>query len=151
VKITDFGYSAQLNARERKRTSQVGTTYWMAPEIIGVDAEYDTKCDIWSLGILCVEMIEGEPIYMDLPTLKALLMIVTEGRPPFKYPDRMSSRFRDFIEKCTRMDPSNRPTAAELMKHPFITTAVDTSVLIELIKFTKQRLDEPVCLTEEDF
>lgn len=69
-----------MTEEERKRTSQVGTTYWMAPEVITADTDYDTKIDIWSLGIMAVEMVEGEPPYMDLPTLKALFTIVSKGR-----------------------------------------------------------------------
>jgi len=144
IKITDFGYSAQLNPQERKRTSQVGTTYWMAPEIIGVDAEYDTKVDIWSLGIMAIEMIEGEPIYMELPALKALLLIVTEGRPDFKHPEKMTDHFKNFIDQCTKMEPVLRPTAAMLDQHPFVVGATKEATLVDFVHFTKSKLDQPI-------
>lgn len=72
IKITDFGYSAQLNDEAQKRTSQVGTTYWMSPEVINADSDYDTKTDIWSTGVMIYEMVEGDPrkIYISRPSLK---------------------------------------------------------------------------------
>lgn len=67
--IADFGRAAQLSEEAPRRNSVVGTPYWMAPELIRGEA-YDTKVDIWSFGIVLIEMAEGEPPYMDLPALK---------------------------------------------------------------------------------
>lgn len=87
----------------------------MAPEVItAAENQYDNKCDIWSLGIMVLELIEGEPPYMDKPALRALFLIVSEGRPPFKNPDEMSDELKDFIHVCTTMDPTKRPSAQEL-------------------------------------
>ncbi|NXM58807.1 PAK3 kinase, partial [Illadopsis cleaveri] len=60
VKLADFGLAAQLTAEQSKRTSAVGTTYWMAPEIF-TGKPYGPKVDIWSFGIVGIEMVEGEP------------------------------------------------------------------------------------------
>ncbi|XP_022258821.1 serine/threonine-protein kinase PAK 3-like [Limulus polyphemus] len=58
IKLADFGLCAQIN----ERTSQVGTYHWMAPEVI-TGKQYGPKVDIWSLGIMAIEMIDGKPPY----------------------------------------------------------------------------------------
>lgn len=124
VKITDFGYSASMTNKAggaaKKRTSVVGTTFWMAPEVIESEGEYDTKADVWSLGVMVLEMVEGEPPYMDLPALKAYLMICSQGIPPFKEPDKMSDEIKDLIAHCTVKDPAQRPSAGALLDSRFL-------------------------------
>ena len=78
VKLADFGYAAQLTKEKDKRVSRVGTVCWMAPELIKGRGNYDAKVDVWSLGILAVEMAEGDPPYIDETQARALLLIVTE-------------------------------------------------------------------------
>jgi p21-activated kinase 1 len=58
-----------LTKLQPKRNSIVGTPYWMAPELIK-GQYYDDKVDIWSLGILLVEMAQNNPPYVELPPLK---------------------------------------------------------------------------------
>eukprot|EP01094_Clydonella_sp_ATCC50884_P029584 TRINITY_DN9310_c0_g1_i1.p2 TRINITY_DN9310_c0_g1~~TRINITY_DN9310_c0_g1_i1.p2 ORF type:complete len:177 (-),score=54.56 TRINITY_DN9310_c0_g1_i1:148-678(-) len=137
VKITDFGYGAQINKEQDKRKSVVGTTYWMAPEVIKAES-YDFKVDVWSLGMMAMECFEGQPPYMEEPsTMKALFMIVSQGRPAYKDPDGMSAEIKDFIEKCTMMEPDDRPSAEELLKHPFLEKACPLSDLVPLVKKAK--------------
>jgi len=122
IKLADFGYAAQLTQQKAKRTTVVGTPYWMAPEVIqGTD--YDYKVDIWSLGIMLMEMTDGEPPYMEFPPLRALFLITTQGIPGVKEPHKWSAEFKDFLAKCLTKDVNNRPDAATLLKHPFLTKA----------------------------
>jgi p21-activated kinase 1 len=137
IKITDFGYGAELGgAAGNDRTSVVGTTYWMAPEVV-TGRPYTCNVDIWSLGIMAMELVEGEPPYMGESMLKALYMIAKEGRPPFKNPEAMSQELKSFIEQCTTMDPDTRPSAAEMLRHPFLKKACSYADIIPLVQANK--------------
>eukprot|EP01087_Luapelamoeba_hula_P013335 TRINITY_DN380_c0_g1_i1.p1 TRINITY_DN380_c0_g1~~TRINITY_DN380_c0_g1_i1.p1 ORF type:complete len:410 (-),score=71.83 TRINITY_DN380_c0_g1_i1:172-1401(-) len=122
IKIADFGYAAQLTKEKVKRQTIVGTPYWMAPELIR-GQEYGTKVDIWSLGIMIMEMAEGDPPYMEFPPLRALFLITTKGIPDLKEPSKWSPTFREFVNLCLEKDPEKRPSADELLSHPFMNTA----------------------------
>ncbi|NWS27039.1 PAK1 kinase, partial [Polioptila caerulea] len=62
VKLADFGLCAQVTSEQSKWSSMVGTAHWMAQEYVNKDA-CGTKVDIWSLGIVVIEMLQGEPHY----------------------------------------------------------------------------------------
>jgi len=119
IKLADFGYAAQLTQKQQKRNTVVGTPYWMAPELIR-GHDYGIKVDIWSLGIMLMEMAEGEPPYMEFPPLRALFLITTKGIPPLKEPQKWSTELNEYVNKCLDKDPEKRPDANELLKHPFI-------------------------------
>jgi len=133
IKLADFGFSCQLTKEKALRTSVIGTPYWMPPEIIG-GLEYGTKVDIWSLGIMLIEMAEGEPPYMDYPPLRALYMISTKGIPPFREKNKWSEELVDFRNKCLMVEQDKRPSGEELIEHPFIHKACDRQDIIRLLQ-----------------
>ena len=81
IKLGDFGYAAQLTQERLERESRVGTVYWMAPEIITAKTKYNNKVDVWSLGILAMELANGDPPYLEEDATKALVFIVSKPSP----------------------------------------------------------------------
>jgi len=136
VKVADFGYAAQLTQEATKRRTVVGTPYWMAPELIR-GHEYGIKVDVWSLGIMLMEMVEGEPPYMEFPPLRALFLITTKGVPPLQNPNDWSPELIDFYSKCLQ-DVESRPTAEELLGHSFLELACAPEAFAPIIQQARE-------------
>lgn len=119
VKLTDFGFAAVTEGRLGKRSTMVGTPYWMAPEVV-TKQPYTAAVDIWSLGIMTLEMIDGEPPYMDQDPIKALYLIATIGSPEIKNPQELSPALRSFLDVCLKLRAEERATAVELLEHEFL-------------------------------
>ena len=140
AKLGDFGIGIQMTDEEY-RTSKKGSPYWMSPQVI-LNRNYDMKTDIWSLGITCMELVEGEPPYGDLKPEEVMEKI---AKNPPKAGDIIDVKehtddFIDFVNKCLEINPNKRPTANMLINHPFIKKlARGNEYLAQLIE---QHIDE---------
>jgi len=130
AKLADFGVSTKLLSTIQKHKTVVGSPYWMSPEVIvaqnGANG-YDHKADIWSLGITAIEMAESKPPHYDINPLRVIFVIPNRVPPTLQKPDSWSPHFQDFVAKCLRKNPTERPSAAELLQHPFIAAAAEKS------------------------
>ena len=134
VKLCDFGVAAQLTQSNVRRQTMAGTPYWMAPEVIMEGVYYDTKVDIWSLGITTYEITTGNPPYCDVEALRAM-QLITKSKPPRLEGRQYSPLLKEFIALCLDEDPKERLAAEDLLKTRFIKThkSSPTSILKELI------------------
>ncbi|XP_023593334.1 serine/threonine-protein kinase PAK 5 [Trichechus manatus latirostris] len=133
IKLSDFGFCAQVSKEVPKRKSLVGTPYWMAPEVIS-RLPYGTEVDIWSLGIMVIEMIDGEPPYFNEPPLQAMQRIRDSLPPRVKDLHKFSSVLRGFLDLMLVREPSQRATAQELLGHPFLKLAGPPSCIVPLMR-----------------
>lgn len=122
AKLADFGVSAKLTHTLQKKNTMVGSPYWMAPEVISQKKKegYDMKTDIWSLGITAIELAEGKPPLFDIASLRVIFLIPARDPPTLQDAKKWSPEFNDFIHVCLQKNPENRPSAQELLDHPFV-------------------------------
>ncbi|KAL6492853.1 hypothetical protein OROGR_032612 [Orobanche gracilis] len=116
VKLADFGLAKATTLNDVK--SCKGTALWMAPEVVR-SLGYGLPADIWSLGCTVLEMLTRRFPYSNLESQMAALFRIGKGERPL-IPDSLPTEARDFILKCLQVDPSSRPTAAQLLDHPFV-------------------------------
>ncbi|KAH7654736.1 Mitogen-activated protein kinase kinase kinase protein [Dioscorea alata] len=124
VKLADFGLAKEITKLNVLKSCK-GSVYWMAPEVVNPKSSYGPAADIWSLGCTVLEMLTRQVPYPNLEWPQAFYKIGQGEKPPI--PNILSRDARDFIQKCVQFNPDDRPTASELMEHPFIKTPLSAS------------------------
>ncbi|KAJ1690456.1 hypothetical protein LUZ63_014611 [Rhynchospora breviuscula] len=117
VKLRDLGSAIKMT-NSTELTDCVGSLWWMAPEVRHMQL-YGTKVDIWSLGCTVVELLWGKHPFFNMRQLEVFDFIQMGDKPPL--PAGASRTAADFVRRCLRDRAAERPTASELLKHPFIT------------------------------
>eukprot|EP00040_Diaphanoeca_grandis_P032970 m.200843 g.200843 ORF g.200843 m.200843 type:complete len:825 (-) comp32777_c0_seq1:194-2668(-) len=136
VRLIDFGVSAQNDKKHQRRNTFIGTPYWMAPEVIAtdqqVDAWYDERSDVWSLGITAIEVAEGEPPLSDHHPMRALFLIPKEKPPVLKEKRKWSSELSAFVAACLVKNFEVRSTAKKMLSHPYVTKVNQNMAVTQL-------------------
>eukprot|EP00759_Apiculatamorpha_spiralis_P017284 PhF_6_TR23317/c0_g1_i2/m.32956 len=127
VKLTDFGASAIVDdCCLTERHSMIGTPVWMAPEVVRCEG-HNWSTDIWSLGCTVLEMLTGEPpfAHMKLNAFGVMNYLTSLDKGTvIPLPAGLSENAQNFVWQCLRVQKDERPTAYQLMAHPFITDAI---------------------------
>nr|XP_022315577.1 cyclin-dependent kinase-like 4 isoform X12 [Crassostrea virginica] len=147
VKLCDFGFARTLAQPGETYTDYVATRWYRAPELLVGDTKYGRAVDIWAIGCLVAEMLTGEPLFPGDSDIDQLYHIVKcfgnltprhkevflrnplfvgmrlpevrEISPLEKKFTRISSQSLDLMKQCLRLDPDERPTCSQLIKHDF--------------------------------
>ncbi|XP_062212156.1 mitogen-activated protein kinase kinase kinase 1-like [Phragmites australis] len=117
VKLADFGLAKEMSKINMLRSCK-GSVYWMAPEVINPKKMYGPSADIWSLGCTVLEMLTRQVPFPNVEWTNAFFMIGRGEQPPI--PSYLSKEAQDFIGQCVRVDPEKRPSASQLLEHPFV-------------------------------
>jgi serine/threonine protein kinase len=143
VKLADFGIALATQgekdsgARDFSQgedgnfTLVAGSPFWMAPEVIEMNVP-TPACDIWSVGCTLIELLTGFPPYFDMVALSAVFKMVQDEHPPL--PDDISVELEQFLMRCFARDPTQRPSAHDLLADPWIRnfSRRDPSEVLEL-------------------
>ncbi|XP_057492784.1 mitogen-activated protein kinase kinase kinase 3-like isoform X2 [Actinidia eriantha] len=118
IKLADFGMAKHI-ATCSSMLSFKGSPYWMAPEVVMNSNGYSLPVDIWSLGCTILEMATSKPPWSQYEGVAAIFKIGNSKDSP-EIPDHLSNDAKCFIKLCLQRDPSARPTALQLLDHPFV-------------------------------
>mmetsp|Transcript_40217 Transcript_40217/g.51795 ORF Transcript_40217/g.51795 Transcript_40217/m.51795 type:complete len:373 (+) Transcript_40217:58-1176(+) len=140
-KLADFGASKRVEAKSIV-SGLKGTPHWMAPEVIKGLQSGDgwVKADIWSVGCTAIEMLTGKNPWPSFPNPMAAMYRIASGeRPPLALPANLRNpnekhitygqNAESFVDVCCRQDPSERPSAEQLLNyHPFLAHAREVAI-----------------------
>ncbi|KFK39944.1 hypothetical protein AALP_AA3G309800 [Arabis alpina] len=119
IKLADFGMAKHVTAYSTMLSFK-GSPYWMAPEVIMNNNDgYTLAVDVWSLGCTILEMATAKPPWSQFEGVAALFKIGNSKDTP-EIPDHLSNDAKNFIRLCLQRSPALRPTAFQLLEHPFI-------------------------------
>ncbi|XP_053919306.1 ribosomal protein S6 kinase alpha-2 isoform X1 [Cuculus canorus] len=123
IRICDFGFAKQLRAENGLLMTPCYTANFVAPEVLKRQG-YDAACDIWSLGILLYTMLAGFTPFANGPddTPEEILARIGSGKYALTGGnwDSVSDNAKDIVSKMLHVDPHQRLTAVQVLRHPWI-------------------------------
>jgi calcium-dependent protein kinase len=128
IKLIDFGLSRRHGLGIKRMKTAVGTPYYVAPEVIARDTDYDQSCDVWSLGVLLFMMLSGRPPF-DAETDRGILQAIRKCAYNFSDPvwAKVSMPAKELIKRMLVADPSKRIKPADILVHPWVQQSASDS------------------------
>ncbi|EFO26867.1 AUR protein kinase [Loa loa] len=114
LKIADFGWS--VHAPSSRRETMCGTLDYLPPEMVRGE-KHDDKVDLWSLGVLCYELLVGKPPFESKTHNETYKLI---ANVKYTFPCHVSEGAKDLITKLLVKDPAARLPLRDVMEHPWI-------------------------------
>uniref|UniRef100_A0AAY5EJ75 non-specific serine/threonine protein kinase n=2 Tax=Electrophorus TaxID=8004 RepID=A0AAY5EJ75_ELEEL len=111
----------------------------MAPEVIS-KSPYGTEVDVWSMGIMVVEMVDGEPPYFSETPVAAMKRLRDEPAPTVRNVQQVSPVLKDFLDRMLTRDPVERASATDLLEHPFLLQSSSPQCLVPLVEQYRKRM-----------
>lgn len=155
IKLADFGVSSRLQKENLRANSFIGTPFWMAPEVIRCEndreAWYDAKVDVWSIGATTIELADKQPPLSDIHPFTAIKIILNGSQKLGLQNKKRTKLLSDFVQECLERDPKRRPSASQLLKHPFLQKTqrlrsrqlvADLVIKAKSIKSKKHRIED---------
>jgi hypothetical protein len=121
AKLSDFGISRERNIEETHMTAGIGTSFWIAPEVL-LGKDYDERADIFSFGVVLSEIDTDDYPYWNASNPNVgnkaqenmILQMVASGAMRPSFSDSCPAAVLELADLCLQVEPSNRPTAAEV-------------------------------------
>jgi serine/threonine protein kinase len=128
VKVCDMGFAAQLTSEQLTRSTLAGTPCWLAPELASMQP-YDCKADIWSFGVLAIELVEAEPP-MIRANIQNVIRSILNGEIGLSDPESVTPQLANLIQMCLVPEPKFRKSASELLEEEIFNKTISKTEYI---------------------
>ncbi|CAL4083629.1 unnamed protein product, partial [Meganyctiphanes norvegica] len=144
AKLCDFGFSRKMGINTYVLTSVKGTPLYMAPELIE-EKPYDHTADLWSLGCILYELLQGSPPFCTSSIVKLVKMVRTD---PVMWPPNWGAEVTSFLKGLLEKDPSMRLTWPALLEHSWVAEGV---VFVKgAVNISSQPLTNPLTVSQQE-
>eukprot|EP00055_Hartaetosiga_balthica_P018803 m.135403 g.135403 ORF g.135403 m.135403 type:complete len:390 (+) comp9967_c0_seq1:128-1297(+) len=125
----------KYNEAVKKKAQAVfaGTAYYMAPEIVKQEV-ISTKSDIWSTGIVAIELLDGVVPFKDMHSISAMKLILQNAPPKPEKTKKISKHYQALLDVLLTKDPFQRATAKEALKNKIVSGGKKSNPLLQFAK-----------------
>lgn len=142
VKLIDFGLAKSFESTLGKLGTCIGSPNWMAPEMFTNPSKvneksYGSRADVWSLGIMAIELGDGHPPFHEMHPTRMMFQILRNPPPTLYRASNWSQSFNDFIAECLEKNHEHRPYLIEVMEHPFLADLPENDYYVRIWNYPR--------------